>query len=245
MKVQIVSDLHIDENIHTDIRTLVRNDQDAELLLVAGDTAHGYAHRDWNNAPGVGKAVRAFEKYAKANWRETVFGHGNHDFYHQGLPEQPGRVVEACGLKILTTPLYSKVTAPESKCKGWVDLRWTKGRDGNALTAAGYDAMHLQCKEWLDSELAKSDGKVVVMTHHLPLHELVSEHWRGYDSNFWFASDLSALVDKHAAKIALWVHGHSHDRVDAAHHGVRFVRNPVGYLRYGEGARHSSMVVEV
>ena len=245
MKIQIVSDVHVDENMHSDIRALVVPDPAADLLVVAGDTAHGYAHRDYRGAKGVARAVGQWEAHVREGWRDAVIGTGNHDYYHGTLPKLPGTSRDAGGLRVISTPLYTAVPASAMGDRHWVDLRWTQGGDGKALTAREYGEFHARCAAWLDAELEGCAGRAVVVTHHLPLPELVSEQWRDAGGNHWFACDLGGLVDRHAAKIALWVHGHSHDRMDAVLRGVRFVRNPVGYLRHGEGAGHGAMVVEV
>ena len=55
--------------------------------------------------------------------------------------------------------------------------------------------------------------------------------------NACFASDAEALMD--ARRVALWIHGHTHDTFDYAVNGTRVLCNPRGYALRGvnENAR--------
>ena len=94
-------------------------------------------------------------------------------------------------------------------------------------------------------------GPTVVLTHHLPVREMVHPRWdRGPMAErvvtAGFASDLWAAIRPHP--VALWACGHSHDArnwtAPGAHGPVRFVANPRGYPREG-CAFDPAMVVEV
>ncbi|MBX3191735.1 MAG: hypothetical protein KF819_32380 [Labilithrix sp.] len=79
------------------------------------------------------------------------------------------------------------------------------------------------------SELGEGD---VVVTHHLPAQASVVPRWRGHPLNPFFVCDVEPLIVER--KPALWIHGHTHDSVDARVGATRIVCNPFGYVRIEE-----------
>jgi Icc-related predicted phosphoesterase len=73
-------------------------------------------------------------------------------------------------------------------------------------------------------------GKTVVLTHHAPSIQSVSERYIHDVLTPAFASNLEALMDK---SISLWVHGHVHNSNDYIVNGTRVVSNPRGYQPEG------------
>ena len=68
----------------------------------------------------------------------------------------------------------------------------------------------------------------------MPLLELISAKFKFSKENEAFASKLSELLYQYSDRIPLWIHGHSHDFIDKDFISTRFIRNPLGYLRYDE-----------
>lgn len=70
------------------------------------------------------------------------------------------------------------------------------------------------------------EGPTVVVTHHAPALSSVQDRFRADLLTAAYASDMSALFDGSAA---LWIHGHTHVRVDETCGGTRIVSNQRGY----------------
>lgn len=88
--------------------------------------------------------------------------------------------------------------------------------------------MHEQAVFWLNSEMAKHQGKrIVVMTHHAPSTRSISPQYYGSPLNPAFCSDLEWLMVKY--KPVLWVHGHVHSSHDYMVDQTRVICNPRGY----------------
>ncbi|BCG63320.1 MAG: hypothetical protein methR_P1022 [Methyloprofundus sp.] len=84
--------------------------------------------------------------------------------------------------------------------------------------------LHMNSVEWLGQQLSMPfHGKTVVVTHHAP--SMLSCHIE----NYAYASDLESFIEKYAATINVWCHGHIHRSVDYKVAGVRIVSNPRGY----------------
>ena len=87
---------------------------------------------------------------------------------------------------------------------------------------------HTSDLAWLKTELDKPfDGKTVVVTHHLPSANSVAFRFVDELSCAGFASNLDYLFGE---RVALWVHGHTHDNFDYTTNGTRVVCNPRGYV---------------
>ena len=108
---------------------------------------------------------------------------------------------------------------------------------GSPLTMERLLAWHHRDREFLHEELRKPyKGKTIVMTHHLPVRELIApEHLRGSDQDrvvsMGFASDLWKEFREY--DISLWLCGHSHSNlrwVGKGKHGmIPFLMNQRGY----------------
>jgi hypothetical protein len=74
-------------------------------------------------------------------------------------------------------------------------------------------------------------GPTVVITHHAPSTRSIHARFGDSPLNACFISRLEHLMD--AARVRLWVHGHTHDSFDYTVNGTRVVCNPRGYARNG------------
>lgn len=108
--------------------------------------------------------------------------------------------------------------------------------------------LHLVAVEYLQKELATPfTGKTVVVTHHLPSMQSVSEQYKKELTSCAFASNLDPLVEK----ADYWIHGHTHDSFDYMLGKCRVVCNPRGYPinritgEYENPKFNSQLIVEV
>lgn len=109
--------------------------------------------------------------------------------------------------------------------KGGDFVRWTPN------DAMRVNALH---QKFLEEELHKHHGgKVVVMTHHVPLFEL-----RAYGkyagsshadpaAHSYYNTKLGNAVDRSGPNV--WVFGHTHDVIDSQLLDTRFISNAAGY----------------
>ncbi|MEP3670910.1 MAG: metallophosphoesterase [Roseibium sp.] len=110
---------------------------------------------------------------------------------------------------------------------------WRK-EDGSIRTMRAADTleMHQEQKAWLLAELEKPfEGKTLVMTHHLPLPELLHPL---ADKSDYAAAYLSDLRDDIAGlKIDAWITGHTHQAkrgtITNDHGDIAFLANMMGY----------------
>lgn len=81
--------------------------------------------------------------------------------------------------------------------------------------------------------------KTVVVTHHLPSFQCISERFKGLLLNDAFASEQDELIEKY--KPDLWLFGHTHDYVDTYIFSTRCVAAPLGY----ESKIYNGRVIEI
>lgn len=231
---------------------------DVDALLLAGDVSTKGRHVD--------AALILWNQLRKP----VIMVRGNHEFYGAVIPEiiaeeqarllqmnaagadirmLDGDVTEVAGTRIIGATL-------------WTDLDLYPGMSAPAR-AAVYQAMndfsqirmtpkrHLEIDDWLEMHWRDRnavmahldtpyDGPTIVMTHHIPVREMVHPLREigapaRYVSNAGFASDMAwQLRDK---KIDHWICGHSHDNrsavIEGYHGDIPFVSNARGYPKEG------------
>ena len=85
---------------------------------------------------------------------------------------------------------------------------------------------------WLEARLATPfSGPTVVVTHHAPSPRSIHPRFAGLPLNVCFVSDTEHLLE--GRRVALWIHGHTHDSFDYVANGTRVVCNPRGYAKNG------------
>jgi calcineurin-like phosphoesterase family protein len=110
--------------------------------------------------------------------------------------------------------------------RGLNDFRIIKNGE-KIFTVTDMIAIHKKQKSDIDKALSKKfDGATVVVTHHLPSHQLCHPRF-GNSINGGFASNCDDMLIQH--KPDLWIHGHTHDTIDTKLYDVRIVANPRGY----------------
>ena len=105
--------------------------------------------------------------------------------------------------------------------------------------------LHRTCRRWLQHRLdTRFPGPTVVVTHHAPLppRERIADPLRRALAGA-FVSDLTDLMG--SDRVAVWIHGHTHRRVDVAVHGTRVVSNPRGYPHEPVEGFDPALVVEI
>jgi predicted phosphodiesterase len=233
-RIRFFSDLHFE--FHKDagasfVESL--DPQGVDVLVVAGDLAV---------ADGIGPALDLL--CTRFTESDVVYVHGNHEFYgtgreevlevtraaakrHRNLRWLDGDVVEIAGRRFLGAPMW--FARPDAKAEhakyGMNDFFQIR-----ALESWVY-AENARALALFEKELGEDD---IVVTHHLPAQACVAPQWVGHPLNPFFVCDVEAIM--RARKPALWIHGHTHDNVDAKVGATRIVCNPFGYVRIEENA---------
>jgi hypothetical protein len=253
VRLQVLSDLHLERGGGPPPRA------DADVLVLAGDVGPGPA--------GVEAAAIWWPE------RPILYVCGNHEPYGHGLPDIIGALraaAAACdgrvhvlerdevvlgGVRFLGCTLWSDFAAGgaterdramEICCRTVNDyehITWTPAT--RTLRPDDTLRLHVVSRHWLEHRLdTPYDGPTVVVTHHGPLpprEPIADPLWRALAGAF--VSDLTDLMG--AGRVALWVHGHTHRRVDVDVRGTRVLSNPRGYPHEPVAGFEPELVVEV
>ena len=236
VRLHVLSDLHLERGGGAPPVA------DADVLVLAGDIGPG--------ADGL--------RAAAAWWpdRPILYVSGNHEPYGGRLPDitaqlraaaagHDGRIhvleddeVVIGGVRFLGSTLWSDFAAggedPDramAVCARVVNdykrIAWAP--EARTLVPRDTLRLHETSRRWLERRLAAPHpGPTVVVTHHGPLpppRTPPTPLWRAVAGAFM--SDLTPLMGRD--RVPLWIHGHTHRRVDAEVHGTRVVSNPRGY----------------
>lgn len=253
MKLHVLSDLHLSVGAFTAPAT------DADLVVLAGDVAR----------PEPALA------FARGLAKPVLYVPGNHECYGASPAATLARLRElstGSAVRVLSDEACVIDGVRFLGCTLWTDFAlYGAGAERAAAQAQAAallrdfsriardppqsgpfqpeDAqqLHAASRDWLEAQLQLPHaGATVVISHHAPSPRSIHANYAGSPINPCFASDLEALMD--GARVALWIHGHTHNSFDYRVRGTRVLCNPRGYCP-GEvrenPAFDSGLVVEV
>jgi predicted phosphodiesterase len=255
MKIHVLSDLHLE------FATFKPDPITADVVVLAGDIN--------TRSGGIAWARETFSN------QEIIYVAGNHEFYGSQRLELVSKLQEQCALygvhflddrmiqlkgvndqnpiRFLGATLWTDflLFGEELKEKcikfGAMYLNdFTRISDGRiGFSPQKSIQLHERSLFFLQRELNESfGGETVVVTHHLPSIHSVAKRYKSDLLSACFASELSHLF----GKMAVWIHGHTHDSCDYEMNGTRVVSNPRGYVRssHAENPRFNpSMIIQV
>lgn len=269
-KFRVISDIHLDVN-HQGGDDFLINNKDGAVTLVAGDLSGSKRDVDvWLEDNGFdeenpcifvegnhivyndeGRTIDDLISDYKESYKELPVRFLENDY--QELPD--GTIVVGATLWSnfsLNAENDSDTSLSMSVAGEYMnDYRLGLVADGNTVDGmrrmTPYDTLTFFEKSFafiVDTVRKFGDRKVVLLTHHAPSGRSV----RGFNDKYLNAAYASNLEDfiKKSPNIVLWVHGHTHQKVDYMIGSCRVVCNPRGYEEYNEKTGYSrNLVVEV
>ncbi len=247
MKIQVLSDLHIE------FGNFFVPETDADVVVFAGDIGVGIDGLRWIESQEIDKPI--------------IYVLGNHEFYNHDIKIADEIVksaaenihvliddaVEINGVRFLGCTLWTdfllfgqieQYFALQNAKKNMADFEVIKN-NGRRFSPDDSINLHDKSRDWLEGMLSiPYKGKTVIVTHHLPSSKSVHPRFAKNLLTPAFASNLEDLMDKE--RVALWVHGHTHDAYDYEIYGTRVICNPRGYFGYERTEDYKSdLVIEI
>lgn len=247
MKIQILSDIHLEFLSPSQIDRLVGNiERVGDVLVLAGDIGNGMAPH-----------YRKFIDRIATKFEKVFIVAGNHEYYGNDIDTTNQKIQSVCyghknvsflcsqwedygGVRWIGTTLWSHV---EETTKCFTnDIRYIQN-----MPLQKYNQRHQEAVQFLTEALEMSKEKpCIVVTHYLPSMELIHEKYKSKEEepfNQWFASSLDHLIESHTQHVPLWIYGHTHDPSHRKFFETDMVCNPIGYE--GENKRPNwNFVVE-
>lgn len=222
MKIRIASDLHL--NWHRDCGLALAKELaqgDFDVMVLAGDLADG---------PYLDMSVRLILAAIK---RPLVYVAGNHDFYHRSreyVLETCANIARRCpdfyflenssatvlGQHFVGTTLWFPYDGPNGHEALMQDFKVVPGLSQWVGRVAKDAASYLRGEVTPES---------IVITHHLPSHICVDPEFCRSPLNKFFVHPVDDLL----GTPKIWIHGHTHSKVDCYIGDCRVLCNPHGY----------------
>ena len=238
MKVQVVSDLHLE--FHNPIPPLV---DAVDVAVCAGDLA----------PIETGAVFYLAKEWAGTN--HILYVPGNHEYYgteidtarktlerqcrHLGITLLDPGAITIEGVRFIGATLWT-----DFELEGLVD--WTRahsavGENMSDFTGAIHKGrrrftthdsaeLHRVDRAFVEAELARTTETgetAIVITHHAPTRRSIGQRFERHPLNPGFASDLDRVIERYQPEV--WIHGHMHDPVDVMLGETRVLCNPQGY----------------
>ncbi|MDP1771637.1 MAG: metallophosphoesterase [Methylobacter sp.] len=226
MRINYFSDIHLE------FGALEAPDNDADIIVAAGDIGINMQGVDW---------LKTLDK-------PVIYIAGNHEFYGQEYQQTLQSIRKQCAgsnVHFLENDCFVFQDVRFLGCTLWTDLFAEGDQKAAALGKAlndfrriqfdnkpfdtkKFSRLHKGSKIWLELQLDQPfSGKTVVITHHAP------SQWSWNESphelkKLAYCNDLKSLL--HEYEIAAWFHGHVHSQADYRIAGARILCNPRGYF---------------
>lgn len=256
MKINLVSDLHLDINRATILDYgFIQNLSDIDVLLIAGDTSGSFYNEKDN--------LELLEDYILQHGLKTkvlVIG-GNHSFYdyneehisktkgikllREKFKEFPIMYLENDFVEINGIVFFGAIFYTDLNLKNDIQMAMYFSRYLNdfyyvrkeqnsqdvVIQPLDYIKWNKESFECLQS-IVKNDftKNIVVFTHHAPSGKSISQEYVNEDTNPLYASDFSEFILDNP-KIKYWCHGHIHSKSNYQIGNTKILCNPYGYNR--------------
>lgn len=236
MRIQYLSDLHIEMMTIKQFKFICdKIVPQCETLILAGDIG---------NPPLVTQNYQRFLDIMSKKFDKIFLVTGNHEYYGNSISKTDEHITEICK----TRKNISFLNNSTELYKGFRFVgatQWTKIHDPrylindftciNDMNVRRYNDMHDESKNFLKTAIndaALNNEKCVVITHHLPLNELVLEKYKEPDMlkyNQCFSADMRDVFENKNSTIKSWFYGHTHTKSTQNIFGIKFLCNPIGY----------------
>jgi len=234
MKVQIISDLHLEFH-----KRFPRIPPKEDILILAGDIGK-------INYPNF----EPFLEYLSENWKLIIYVFGNHEFYHSSktiytlMEEYKLLFSKYPNIKLLEDDTYEtedylfygslflpKVSVPYTNCFKQIKEKnkknWTV-----PISLETWNHLHQNYQISLKNRLNNLPDKKIIIITHYPLLINGTSHPKYLDDSLEKKENFA--VDFDFGKVThqiTCIAGHTHYSYDfLTENGIRFISNQVGYI---------------
>lgn len=276
-KIQYISDIHLELlnkfQIQKVINNIIEKVEDIEntILILAGDIGNPFSPNYLELLTKV-----------NTNYKRIYLITGNHEYYNNGhnVEETNQKIKDLLQEYNLNKviflnnsfDIYENYLFIGSTLWSEINDFTNQINDLNCIpnmTFSYYNQLHKEGRSYiesiLDSDLTKYNNnlKIIVITHHLPLYQLIHPKFLGEaikKYNQWFASKLDDFIIKYSYyddneldnntkkeknKITAWFYGHSHIPNDDELYGIQFYCNSIGYKNENCGKKKYQRFIEL
>ncbi len=260
LRIQYVSDLHLEFPQNRQWLAKHPLEVTGDILLVAGDSAYLDLPESGNDTYSAYK----FWDWASEHYKQVIVCFGNHDFYgyydlatisngfckeiRHNVHAYYNSVVHFDSIDIIVSTLWSKIKPydaflTEKNVSDFYRIKY----DGHRLTADDFNREHERCLAFIEQAISESDAeKIIVVTHHVPTQLCTAVEFKNSTINGAFTVELGEFIADH--RIDYWIYGHSHRNIKAQIGETLIMSNQLGYVSDNEHLRNGfnpSAMIEV
>lgn len=249
MTIQYCSDLHLEQPENAKWLKANPLKPVAEVLILAGDIVP-FVEMD---------QYQAFFDYCSDHFKTTYWLPGNHEYFGGDITNRSGSFRESIRpnvillnnqveqlekLTLIFSTLWSHITAAAEweVARVVTDFR-SITYEGERFRPLHSNQLHRECRQFIDSAVAKATSSRIVVTHHVPTFMHYPKQFNGSSVNEAFATELFEYIE--SSLIAAWIYGHHHQNTPVFRIGnTRMLTNQLGYVRKREyyGFRDDAVV---
>lgn len=247
IKLQIVSDLHLE---FADTR--IYNAGATDVLILSGDICVADYFKRNSPSPYVEVAKRFYNFFKDCcnEFPEVIYIAGNHEHYHGRIEDTIATLkntlhefdnlhildndyLDLLGHRFLGATLWTNVKDPIAE----FTLKQSMNDYNCITTGKNYkinpsltSQKHKETLKYFAENIVEN---TIIVGHHAPSYQSISEEYRGPSShylNFGYYTELTDFILDNP-QIKLWTHGHVHSSHDYLIGDTRIVCNPRGYSR--------------
>ncbi|WP_407481058.1 metallophosphoesterase [Elizabethkingia meningoseptica] len=248
MKIQIISDLH------QEFGATELNFDNADLVILAGDTHLGINGIEWLKRKFPDKAF--------------LYVLGNHEYYKGSYPKTLNKIKDAAegshifvlenqsididGIRFHGATLWTDFSLfghpvqygmlCQEKMSDYKMIR--KDPSYSRLRTIDTFKIHQFSKLWLKESLEKSGNyRNIIITHHAPSIQSVPDEYKKDPVSAAYASDLEDLMMEY--KPEYWIHGHIHTPKRYFVGTTQVICNPHGYINEKYNGYEKELIIEL
>jgi predicted phosphodiesterase len=236
MKIQFVSDLHLEYKENREYFQKNPIKPIGEVLILAGDIVNEINRNE----------AKSFFEDIESKFELIISAFGNHEFYLSNLdfslPSYRKKIsnnhlllnnqtIYYKNCRFIVSTLWSKIEEEhrEEISRRLNDYKYIEYKGENFSTYYSNDVFEF-CKNFIINELEKPFiGKTIVITHHLPSYECVNPKWRNSSLASGFVNKLDEVILKY--KPDFWIFGHQHEYSECKIGDTLLLSNPLGYFK--------------
>ena len=220
MKIQFVSDLHLEFPENRTFLAKYPLEVKGDILLIAGDTAY----LDLPDSDEDTYSQYTSDGYSK-EIRPNV-----HAYYNS--------VVHLDDIDVIVSTLWAHIEPYKTYMteRGVNDFYRIK-YNGHRLSSDDFNHEHERCLQFVQQSVEESVAKRrIVLTHHVPTQLCTAPEFRDSLINGAFTVELGDYIAN--SGIDYWIYGHSHRNIDAHIGDTHILSNQLGYVSHGEHLRN-------
>jgi Icc-related predicted phosphoesterase len=235
MRIQYISDLHIEMmNIRRFKQICEKISPKCEILVLAGDIG---------NPMLITQNYKSFLDIMSKKFKKVFLITGNHEYYGNDIYKTDEYIANICSSKG-NISFLNNATELYNGYRFIGSTQWTRINEQrflindftyiNNMSVERYNDMHQKSRDFLKksvNDATLNNEKSIVITHHLPLHELTNEKYKTHHMMKYqqcFSSNMKDVFGNENT-IKSWIYGHTHTKSVQNKFGIPFLCNPFGY----------------